>query len=122
MIYALSITIVAGLFLLGLLMGLGLLVQRGGWRGWSVQGWRWHPNALGFTVLALVAGLLLWRVFPEFLFLPVIIPFVWRWRGRGGRPNMWVWRSRRQRPPANGHRAGDEGAIEGQYRKTDDDL
>jgi len=122
MIYALAITIVAGLFLITLLSGLGLLVQRGSWRGLALGSWRWRPNAIGFAVLALVAGLLLWRVFPGLLFLPIIIPFLWRGRGRGGQPSRWVWRSGRRRPPSNGHRAADGHAIEGQYRNLDDDT
>jgi hypothetical protein len=121
MIYALAITIFAGLFLLALVSGLSLLVQRGGWRGLALGSWRWRPNAIGFTVLALVAALLLWRVFPEFLFLPIIIPFLWRGRGRRGRPNKWAWRSGQRRPPSNGHRPDDSHAIEGQYRNLDDE-
>jgi hypothetical protein len=121
MIYALAITIFAGLFLLMLLGGLGLLIQRGGWRGLALGSWRWRPNAVGFTVLALVAGLLLWRVFPELLLLPIIIPFLWRGRGRGGQRYRWAWRSGRRRPPSNGHRADDGHAIEGQYRSLDDE-
>lgn len=121
MIYALVITIAVGLFLITLLSGLGLLIQRGGWRGLALGSWRWRPNAIGFTVLALVAALLLWRVFPEFLFLPVIIPFLWRGRARGGQPHGWVWRSGQRRPPTNGHRPADDHAIEGQYRNLDDE-
>ena len=40
MVYALVITIAAGLFLLGLFGGLALLYQRGGWRGVALGSWR----------------------------------------------------------------------------------
>jgi hypothetical protein len=44
-------------------------------------GWRWHPSLLGFSVALLLAGLLLWRVFPELVFLPIVVPIFWwgRW-------------------------------------------
>ena len=120
MIYALAITIAAGLVLIALLTGLGVLVSRGGWRGLALGSWRWRPNTLGFTVMALVAVVLLWRVFPALMFIPIMIPFFWRGRGRRG-PSTWVWRSRRRGPRANGH-APDQGAIEGQFRKPDEET
>jgi hypothetical protein len=124
MIYALVITIAAGLVLLALPTGLFLAGRRAVHGDFSLRGWRWHPNALGFTVLAIVAAVVLWRIFPEFLFLPLVIPFFWRWRGRrSGGPFAWTWRARRQQqpPPTNGHRKDDDHAIEGQYRNLDDD-
>jgi len=121
MVYALVITIAAGLFLLGLLGGLALLYQRGGWRGVSLGSWRWQPSALGVTLLLLVGGLVLWRLAPVFLFLPAVIPFFWRWRRGRSRPTFRAWRSGRRRPPANGHDAADGRAIEGRYRNLDDE-
>jgi hypothetical protein len=80
MVYALVITVAAALVLFALIGGGALLARRA--PGTDLLGWRWYPNRLGFLLLLLLpaAGLLLWRAFPVFLFLPVIIPFVWRWR------------------------------------------
>jgi len=105
MAYALAVTIAAGLLLLTLLAAGALLYQRGGWRGWSIGRWRWHPSALGLSALLLLAGLLLWRLFPAFLFLPIVVPFFW-------------W-GRRLRTPRPGPRSDDR-AIEGPYRPLDD--
>ncbi len=66
-------------------------------------------------------GLLLWRVFPAFLFLPIIIPFFWRWQS-GSRAFFRGWRPGQRRPPTNGngsYRADDP--IEGRYRPLDDE-
>ena len=108
MIYALAITIAAGLLLLALLGGAALLARRaaGAADGWpSLGSWRWYPSALGFSVLLLVTGLLLSRLFPAFLFLPIMIPFFW-WRRRWGGPG--------------GGRGRDDRTIEGRYRPLDD--
>jgi len=128
MIYALVLTVAAGLLLLALPTGLflaGRNVSRG---GFSFRSWRWHPNALGFTALALVATFILWRIFPEVLFLPMVLPFFWRWRSRrSGGTSGWTWRAKRgQAPPTNGHHSNghhkdDDHAIEGQYRNLDDE-
>src|SRR3990172_10417421 len=108
MIYALTITIAAGVLLLGLLAVAALSARRASESGidWPQFGrWRWYPSALGFSVLLLVAGLLLSRLFPAFLFLPIVIPFFW-WRRRGRGPGS--------------RQDGDSGAIEGCYRPLDD--
>ena len=108
MIYALTITIAAGVLLL-VLLGVAVLLARraaGGSIGWPpIGGWRWYPSALGLLALLLLAGLLLSRLFPAFLFLPIVIPFFW-WRRRRGGPG--------------GRRDGDDRTIEGRYRPLDD--
>jgi len=108
MIYALTITIAAGVLLLGLLAVAALFARRASESGidWPQFGrWRWYPSALGFSVLLLVAGLLLSRLFPAFLFLPIVIPFFW-WRRRRGGPR--------------GRRGTDDRTMEGRYRPLDD--
>ena len=104
MIYAFTITIVAGLLLLALIGIAASLVRRAAGAGdWPWRGrWRWYPSPLGLLVLLPVAGLLLWRLVPELLFLPIILPFVWRGR---------LFRRHRQED-------GD-GAVEGSYRPLD---
>ncbi len=88
MTYALLITIAAALALVALVGGGALLARRAAGtasRGEAPFGsWRWYPSPLGLALLVLLplAGLLLWRAFPVFLFLPVVLPFFWRWRGR----------------------------------------
>ena len=105
MIYALTITVAAGLLLLALIGFAVALVRRvAGVGDWPWRGrWRWYPTPLGLLVLLPLAGLLLWRLFPELLFLPIILPFFWRGR---------FFRRRR--------REGADGAIEGTYRPLDD--
>ena len=126
MAYAVIITIAVAALLLGLIGGGALLARRAvgaASRGESVFGaWRWHPNQLGWLLVLVVpvAAFFLWRVFPIFLFLPIVVPFFLRWRGRGGRPFNWRSR-RRQRPSSNGHREGDDQTIEGTYRSLDDE-
>jgi hypothetical protein len=127
MLYALTITIAAGLLLIGLLVGITLLARRAAAnaeRGLGpFAGWRWQPSGLGWLLLVLlpVAGVLLWRVFPVFLFLPLFLPFVWRWRG-GGRPMFtFVRRPRSRKPSSNGHRKDEDHAIEGSFRPLDDE-
>lgn len=127
MLYALTITIAAGLLLIGLLVGITLLARRAAGnaeRGLGpFAGWHWQPSSLGWLLVLLLplAGILLWRVFPVFLFLPFIMPFVWRWRSRGRPPFDFVRRRRTRRPPTNGHRADGDHAIEGSHRPLDDD-
>ena len=126
MVYALVITIAAGLLLLALPAGLFWASRRASQSSLSFRGWRWHPNALGFTLLAIVAAVLLWRVFPAVIFLPMVIPFFWRFRGRrSGGPLVWQWRARSGQPHTNGQSNGrqkdDDPAIEGQYRNLDDE-
>lgn len=127
MLYALAITIAAGLLLIGLLIGATLLVRRvTGAASDAVgpfAGWKWYPSSLGWLLfLALpIASLLLWRVFPVFLFLPFVLPFIWRWRGGRGARSTFLRRHGQRRPPSNGHKADDEHAIEGSYRPLDDE-
>ena len=109
MIYALTITIAAGLLLLLLLAGGFVAVRRAVDKGWqpAIGRWRWYPNSLGrLLLLALpLAGLVLWRLFPELLFVPFLLPLVWRWRRRRGRPAP---------------RSANDDSIEGSYRPLDD--
>ena len=127
MLYAITITIAAGLLLLALLGGVALLARRvaeAGERGVGpFAGWRWHPSGLGWLLLIALplAGLLLWRVFPVFVFLPMFLPFVWRWRRGRGAPFTFVRRRRPGRPSTNGHHPADDRAIEGSYRPLDDE-
>jgi hypothetical protein len=82
-------------------------------------GWSWRPNQFGLVLLIglPIAALVLWRVFPVFLFLPIILPFVFRGMGRG-----FTWRrGDRQRPSSNGHKKDDDSTIEGSYRSLDDE-
>jgi len=76
MLIPLTITIAAGLALLALFGGGLLFVRRvalEGAPGLSLRGWRWYPSPLAWILLPL-AGLLLWRLFPAFLFLPFLLP------------------------------------------------
>lgn len=111
MIYALVVTIAAGLLLLALLGGAVLLARRaaGATDGWPSFGrWRWYPSALGLALLLLAGGLLLWRLFPALLFIPIILPFFLRgrFRWRGGSSTV-------------GGGNGD-GSIDGHYRRLED--
>ncbi|OGO53283.1 MAG: hypothetical protein A2148_09160 [Chloroflexi bacterium RBG_16_68_14] len=107
MVYALTITVAAGLLVLAL-VGLGLLLaRRADAEGWPSLGrWRWYPSPLGLLLLLPLAGLFLWRLFPALLLFPILLPF--------------FRRSRRIRMRRAGPR-GEDGAIEGQYRPLDDD-
>lgn len=119
MTYALIITVAVGLLLLLLLGSGGFLARRvmeAAERGEAPFGrWRWYPSPLGLLLLLLLplAALLLWRIFPAFLFIPIIIPFFWRWR-RLGRPFFFGQRPGR-RPPEH-----EDDSIEGRYRPLDD--
>jgi hypothetical protein len=128
MVYALVITVAAGLLLLALPAGLFWFGRRATQGNLSFRGWRWHPNRIGFSVLAIVAAVVFARFFPGILFLLFVIPVLWRFRGRrsgGGRPFVWQWRAKRGQPhtngQSNGHKQGDDPAIEGQYRNLDDE-
>lgn len=84
MLYALTITIAAGLALLAIFAGAALLARRlasEGGLSLPSRGWRWYPSAIGLLLLP-IAALVLWRFFPVLLLLPIIIPFVLR-RGSG---------------------------------------
>ena len=116
MIYALSITIAAGLLLL-VLLGLGLALARRVADGdWSAVGsWRWYPSPLGLLLVLPVAGLLLFRFLPALLALPLILPLFLRGR-RMGRLFFFLWNLGRESRPD----AGDD-TIEGQSRLLDDE-
>ena len=120
MIYALTITIAAGLILLVLLV-LGLALARRVADGdWSAVGrWRWYPSPLGLLLLAPIAALLLFRFLPAILLIPVVVPFFWRNR-RIGRTLFFIWNlGRSVRPP--GDDDGHDRTIEGQARPLDDE-
>ena len=115
MIYALIVA--SGLLLLVLLVRR----VRGGAaaRGLGAGRWRWYPSPLGLLLLSLLVGLLLWRLFPTLLFIPIILPLFWRPR-RLRLPFFSLWNPwSRPSPPGEG-RDGDDGAIEGRYRPLDD--
>ena len=85
MLYALTITIAAGLALLALFAGAALLARRFATEGGlslPIPGWRWYPSPIGLLLIP-IAALVLWRFFPALVFLPIILPFVLR-RGLGG--------------------------------------
>ena len=121
MVYALTITIVAGVLLLLILGGGAVLARRAAGSEVALPAigrLRWYPSPLGLLLLLPVAALLLWRFFPAFLFIPLIFPFFWRGRRRG--TPFFVWRSRRRTSSSNGHKA-DKSTIEGQYHPLDDE-
>jgi hypothetical protein len=118
MAYALIVTIITGLSLLALLAGLYVFSRRGQAGGVSFGAWRWHPSSLGLTIALIVAGVVLWRFFPGFLFIPLIFPFFWRF-GRG-RLNRHEWRGRSNGRSGNGRPNANE-PIEGRFRPLDDE-
>ncbi len=105
MVYALAITIAAGVLLLLLLASGALLARRGTGQLPSVGRWRWHPSPLGLLLLLPLLGLLLFRLFPAVLFIPLVLPFL-RWRRRFA--------------TRGAARNGDGGAIEGEYHRLDE--
>lgn len=117
MLIPLTITIAAGITILALLAAGVFFAQRAletAGRGGSPFGrWEFRPTVLGAALLLLVplAGLLLWRVFPVMLLLPMVIPLAWRLRGS----SIFKRRKRRQRGEAE-----DDDPIEGRYRPLDD--
>lgn len=106
--YALTITLAAVLAFL-VLVGLLYLGARrvAGASVPSLSGWSWYPSPIALLLVLPLAGLLLWRLFPAFLLLPVLLPFFLRLRLFG--------RNRRR-----GRRDGDDGTFEGHYRRIDD--
>jgi hypothetical protein len=127
MTYALIITIAAAVALLALAGGGTLLARRAlgvASRGEvSLGRWRWYPSQWGWLLFLLlpVAAIVLWRFFPVFLFLPIIVPFFWRWSARGRAFGFGRRPPRRQRPSSNGHHNGHDRSIEGSYRAADDE-
>ena len=119
MIYALTVTIAAGLLLL-VLFTIGIaLARRAAGADWPLSGrWHWYPTPLGLLILLPVAGLLLWRLFPLILFIPIVLPFMLR----GRRFGPFLFRNLGRRPPPGDEgRDDDDDAIEGQYRPLDDE-
>ena len=112
MIYALTITFTAGLLLLALLAARALLAQRADSNLRPIRGWRWYPSPLGVMLLLPLAGLLLWRMAPALLVIPIILPFFWRTRLIAR-----LWNLGRQRA-TGGPDDGD--IIDGQYRPLDE--
>ena len=119
MIYALTVTIAAGLLLL-VLFTIGIaLARRAAGADWPLSGrWHWYPTPLGLLILLPVAGLLLWRLFPLILFIPIVLPFMLRGRRFG--PFLFrLWNLGRRPPP--GDDDDDDDSIEGRYRPLDDE-
>ena len=83
MIYSLTITIVAGLVLLGsIALAFALVRRAAASTDWPpIRGWSWRPSPLGLLLLPLAAILLL-RFSPGLIFIPFVLPFVWRRFGR----------------------------------------
>ncbi len=108
MIYALTIIVAAGLLLLALLAARGVLAERA---GSNIRGWRWYPSPLAVMLLMPLAGLLLWRMAPALLVIPIIVPVFWRTR-----LFRRLWNLGRRR--ATGKDDGD--IIDGQYRPFDE--
>jgi hypothetical protein len=128
MTYAIVIAVAAGLVMIGgvaaaVLLARSLLGLSTAGVG-PVGGWTWFPSGLGWLLfLALpLLGLLLWRAFPVFLFLPFVFPFVWRWR-RGPVGTSASNRRRRntQQRASNGHRTNDGEVFEGSVHAADDE-
>lgn len=86
MIYSLTVTIAAGLLFLGVIVIAVALARRvADSEDWpSFRGWSWRPSPLGLLLLPLAAILLL-RFSPGLIFIPFVLPFVWRRFGRRGR-------------------------------------
>ena len=113
------LALIVGLTLLcALLALLGAVVFRGS--GFSFRGWRWHPSMLGITVLVLATALIFWRFFPSLLFVPIILPFFWRFRiGGRGRGSTWTVPHRPDR--AENEPPPDDRAIHAQFRRVEDE-
>lgn len=121
MVYALIITITAGVLLFLLIGGGAVLARRAADGEWpSLAKSRWYPSPLGLLLLVPVAVLLLWRVFPVLFILPIILPFFRRGRTIGG-PLFRLWSMGRQPPPPPSEQRDDDGTIEGRYRPLDDE-
>ena len=109
--YALTITIAVGLAILLLIAGVFLSARRlagAAARGEAPFGrWSWLPSPWVFLLLPAL-GLLLWRLFPAFLFIPIILPFFWRLGGER------ISRARDR------HRNG-SGPVDAEYRRVDEE-
>ena len=119
MIYSLAITITAAVLLLAL-VGLGVVLFRravGAEGVRSMAHWRWYPSPLGLLLLLPIAGLLVLRLLPALLLLPIILPFLFRSR-RFIRPLLFVWNLGRS---GGAHHDPDDEAFDAQYRPVDDE-
>ena len=117
--YALVVTIAAGVLLLALLGG-AVVLARGVAAGGglpSIRGWRWFPSPLALLIVVPVVALLAWRALPVLLVLPFVLPFFLRGRRRGT-----VFFMGRERPRRNGGNGtnGTNGTIEGERRPSDE--
>ena len=121
MVYALIITIAAGVLLFLLIGGGAVLARRAADGQWpSLRRSRWYPSPLGLLLLVPIAGLLLWRVFPVLFILPIILPFLRRGSRLSG-PLFRLWTMGRRPPPPDEGPQDDDGSIEGRYRPLDDE-
>ena len=121
MVYALLITIAAGVLLFLLLGGGAVLARRAADGQWPSLGRsRWYPSPFGMLLLVPVAGLLLFRFLPVLFILPIILPFFRRGRGLSG-PLFRLWSMGRRPPPPDEEQEDDDGSIEGRYRPLDDE-
>ena len=107
MLIALTISIAAGVALLGLIAGGALLARRaaaGEGAGASFGGWRFYPSPWLLFLLPLVAAFFLSRFLPGFVLIPLfIVPFLLRRGGIGG-----LFSSRRRRDRDSGHTNGSD--------------
>jgi len=104
MSYALIITLIAGVTLLTLIavaFALGRRLAGGEWP--AIGGWSWRPTPAGLLLLVPLAGLLLWRLLPALLVLPL----------------MFLLRGLRLRSMFGGGDDGDDGAIDGEFRRVE---
>lgn len=104
--YALTLTLLAGVALLALLAVVFALARRLAGAEWPTIGsWRFTPTPLGVLVLLPLAAMLVWRVLPALLVLPILIPV--------------LARGRRLRSLFGGRDDGHDGAIDGDFRRVD---
>lgn len=117
MIYALTITILAGVALLALFVGVALLARKvAQGEGLSaLRGWRWYPSPLALLVLIPIAAFVLFRAVPFLLVIPLIIPFYWRSRRMRGRVSS-MWNMGRKRPRED----DDDHTIDAKYHPFSD--
>lgn len=101
--YALTITLLAGVALLALLVLLLALARRLAGAEWpSIGSWRFTPTPLGLLVLVPLAAIALRRFLPALFVLPLLIPVLLRGRAFfGGRDD------------------GPDGSIDGEFRRVD---
>lgn len=100
--YALTITLLAGVALVALLVFVVALARRLAGAEWPAIGsWRFTPTPLGLLVLAPLAAIVLRRFLPVLFVLPLLLPLLLRARGFfGGRDD------------------GPDGPIDGDFRRV----